>query len=256
MTTVSGVLDGRVVVVTGAGQGIGRAHALAIAAAGATVLVAERDLDRGEAVAKEVEAAGGRAEARRVDVTSQDEVAAVASSWIEAHGRIDGLVNNAALFSTITMRPFWEIPPAEWDDVLAVNVRGPWAVTAALLPGLRASGSASVVNIGSDAVWLGRPGYLHYVVSKAGVVGMTHAMAHELGGDGIRVNTVSPGPVYTEIERGTVTPEQKAAMRAAQALPRDAGPQDITGPVVFLLSDAAGFVTGQTLHVDGGLVHR
>ena len=253
---MSGVLEDRVVVVTGAGQGIGRAHALRIAAAGATVLVAERDEARGEAVAKEVVAAGGRAEARRVDVADPDDVEAAAARWIEEYGRIDGLVNNAALFSSITMRPFWEIPRSEWDDVLAVNVRGPWTVTAALLPGLRASGSASVVNIGSDAVWLGRPGYLHYVASKAGVAGMTHSMAHELGGDGIRVNTVSPGPVYTEIERATVTPEQKAAMRAAQALPRDAGPEDITGPVVFLLSADAGFVTGQTLHVDGGLVHR
>ena len=108
----------------------------------------------------------------------------------------------------------------------------------------------------SDALWLGRPGYLHYVASKAGVYGLTHSMAHELGPDGIRVNTVSPGPVFTEIARETVTPQQKDAMLAAQAIKRPAAPQDMVGAVVFLLSDDSGWMTGQTLHLNGGLVHR
>jgi 3-oxoacyl-[acyl-carrier protein] reductase len=113
-----------------------------------------------------------------------------------------------------------------------------------------------VVNVASDAVWLGRPGYLHYIASKGGVAGMTHAMAHEVGGDEIRVNSISPGATYTEVPRGTVTPEQKAAMQAAQALHRDAGPDDMTGVVAFLLSDDSRWVTGQTLSVNGGVLHR
>jgi 3-oxoacyl-[acyl-carrier protein] reductase len=139
---------------------------------------------------------------------------------------------------------------------MAVNLRGPWLLTGALLPALRAAQGASVVNVASDAVWLGRPGYLHYVASKAGVAGMTHAMAHELGGDDIRVNSISPGPTYTEVPRGTVSPEQKAAMQATQALHRDAGPDDMVGVVAFLLSDDSRWVTGQTLSVNGGVLHR
>jgi NAD(P)-dependent dehydrogenase (short-subunit alcohol dehydrogenase family) len=165
-------------------------------------------------------------------------------------------VNNAAIFSTITMRPFWEIPVEEWDRLMAVNLRGPWLLTSALLPALRAAHGASVVNVGSDAVWLGRPGYLHYIASKAGVAGMTHSMAHELGGDDIRVNSLSPGATYTEVPRGTVTQEQKKSMHAAQALHRDAGPEDMVGVVAFLLSDDSRWVTGQTISVNGGILHR
>ena len=139
---------------------------------------------------------------------------------------------------------------------MAVNLRGPWLLTSALLPGLRAARGASIVNVASDAVWLGRPGYLHYVASKGGVAGMTHSMSHELGGDDIRVNSISPGPTYTEVPRATVSEAQKEAMRNAQALNRDAGPDDMVGVVAFLLSDDSRFVTGQTLHVSGGLLHR
>jgi NAD(P)-dependent dehydrogenase (short-subunit alcohol dehydrogenase family) len=182
--------------------------------------------------------------------------ATLAGTVQQEFGAVHGLVNNAAIFSTIRMRPFWEIPVEEWDRLMAVNLRGPWLLTSALLPALRAARGASVVNVASDAVWLGRPGYLHYIASKGGVAGMTHAMAHELGGDEIRVNSISPGATYTEVPRGTVTPEQKAAMQAAQALHRDAGPDDMTGVVAFLLSDDSRWVTGQTLSVNGGVLHR
>jgi 3-oxoacyl-[acyl-carrier protein] reductase len=174
----------------------------------------------------------------------------------EPHGLPVGLINNAAVFSTITMKPFWEIAPDEWDTLMAVNLKGPWLVVSALLPLLRRSESASVVNIGSDAVGMGRPGYLHYVASKGGVHGMTFSMSRELGQFGIRVNTLSPGPVYTEVARATVSPAQKQAMLDAQSLHRTADPDDMVGLAAFLLSDESAYLTGQTISVNGGLLHR
>jgi len=249
-------LEGRVVVVTGAGQGLGRAYAHRIAADGAAVILADINEEKGKEVAAEIHESGGQARFERLDVGDPASCAALAAAVSTEFGAVHGLVNNAAVFSTIQMRPFWEIPVAEWDRLMAVNLRGPWLLTTALLPALRAAGDASIVNVASDAVWLGRPGYLHYVASKAGVAGMTHSMAHELGGDGIRVNSISPGATYTEVPRGTVSAAQKEAMRAAQALHRDAGPEDMAGVVAFLLSDDARFMTGQTLHVSGGLLHH
>lgn len=253
---MSGTLAGRLVVVTGAAQGIGLAYARRIAEEGARVALADVDEQKVAAAAKELAEHGLDVESHLVDVADQESCRSLGAELLGRHGRVDGLVNNAAIFSTITMKPFWEIDVAEWDRLMAVNLRGPWLLTTALLAALRASRRGSIVNVASDAVWLGRPGYLHYVASKAGVYGMTHSMSHELGDDGIRVNTISPGPVYTEVARATVTPQQKAAMHAAQALHRDAGPQDMVGAVIFLLSDESAWVTGQTLHLNGGLSHR
>lgn len=249
-------LDGRVIIITGAGQGLGRAYAHRIAADGGTVVLADVNNENGEKVAAEINELGQQARFRSLDVGSPQSCAALAGAVVGEFGAVHGLVNNAAIFSTIQMRQFWEIPVDEWDRLMAVNLRGPWLLTSALLPGLRAAESASVVNVSSDAVGLGRPGYLHYIASKAGVAGMTNSMARELGGEGIRVNSISPGPTYTEIPRGTVTPEQRGAMRAAQALHRDAGTEDMAGVVAFLLSDDSRFITGQSLHVNGGLLHR
>lgn len=246
----------RVVVVTGAGQGLGRAYAHRIAADGATVIVADLNEEKGGKVVDEITTEGGNAVLQVIDVADRDSCLDLAQTVERQFGALHGLVNNAAIFSTIQMRPFWEIPPKEWEQVMAVNLRGPWQLSAALLPSLRAAGDASIVNVASDAVWLGRSGYLHYVASKAGVAGMTHSMAHELGDDNIRVNSISPGPTYTEVPRGTVSPEQREALQSAQALPRDAGVEDMVGVVAFLLSDDSRFMTGQTMHVSGGLIHR
>ncbi|GHE08263.1 SDR family NAD(P)-dependent oxidoreductase [Klenkia taihuensis] len=257
---MSAVLQDRVVVVTGGAQGLGRAYAQRVVADGGTVVVADLDERKGAAVVDELVSAGGAASFAALDVGDPGAVAVFADTVASRFGAVHGLVNNAAIFSTITMRPFWEIPAAEWDRLMAVNLRGPWLVTSALLPGLREGArvgqGASVVNVGSDAVWLGRPGYLHYIASKGGVTGMTHAMAHELGGDRIRVNSISPGPTYTEVPRSTVSPEQRTAMQAAQALHRDAEPDDMVGVVAFLLSDDSRWITGQTLSVNGGVLHR
>lgn len=244
------------VVITGAAQGIGKAYALAMAETGANVVLLDVNHERVNAAADELIARGLSVSAEAVDVSDEADCESLANRLSERVETVHGLVHNAAIFSTIEMKPFWEIAVAEWDALMAVNLRGPWLLTKALLPLLRATKSASIVNISSDSLWMGRSGYLHYVASKAGVYGMTHSMAHELGEFGIRVNSLSPGPVFTEIDRGTVTEAQKEGMRNAQALKRLAVPDDMVGVLKFLLSEDSRWMTGQTFHVNGGLLHR
>jgi NAD(P)-dependent dehydrogenase (short-subunit alcohol dehydrogenase family) len=252
---MSDSLRGKAVVVTGAAQGLGRAYARDLCARGARVVVADLNEERASAVVGELVDAGGEALVAAVDVSDEASCRAMVTTSQEAFGPLHGLVNNAAIFSTLAMKPFWEITTEEWDQVQAVNVRGVWLVTKAVLPAIDESGG-SIVNISSGVFWLGRPDYLHYVASKGAVIGMTRSMARELGGRNVRVNAVTPGPVYTEVPRGTVTPEQKAGMRERQCLARNADPNDLVGVVAFLLSDESRFVTGQTLNVDGGLAHH
>jgi len=246
-------LDTKVVVVTGAAQGIGAAYVRRLVQEGATVIAADRNLAGVEALAAEL---GEKVVPLAIDVSSAASCAQLAATAMERFGRVDGLINNAAIFSTIAMHPFWEIPEKEWDAIMAVNIKGPWLVTSALLEAFKASGRASIVNIGSDAVLLGRTEYLHYIASKGAVTAMTFSMSKELGGFGVRVNTLSPGPVYTEVSRETVTEAQREAMLARQAVPRTAGPDDMTSLAAFLLSDDSGYISGQTISVNGGLVHR
>lgn len=249
-------LHGRTIVVTGGSQGLGRAYAQRIADDGGTVVIADINAQAGEKVAAEIAANGGNAYFHQLDVSDPESCSELARYVSGEFGALHGLINNAAIFSTIAMKPFWEIPVDEWDRLMAVNLRGPFLLTSAMLSSLRAASDASVVNVASDAVWLGRRGYLHYVASKAGITGMTYSMSHELGDDGIRVNAISPGPTYTEVPRGTVSSSQKEAMHQAQALHRDAGPQDMVGVVAFLLSADSRFITGQVISVNGGLLHR
>lgn len=246
-------LDSKIIVVTGAAQGIGAAYVRRLILEGCTVIAADRNIDGVEALAAEL---GDSVVPAAVDVSSAASCAELATAAMERFGRVDGLINNAAIFSTIAMHPFWEIPEKDWDAIMAVNIKGPWLVTTALLEALKASGRASIVNIGSDAVALGRTEYLHYIASKGAVAAMTFSMSKELGGFGVRVNTLSPGPVYTEVSRETVTEAQREAMLARQAVPRTAGPDDMTSLAAFLLSDDSGYISGQTISVNGGLVHR
>ena len=241
-------LRDKVAIITGAGQGLGRAYAQRFAREGAKVVVAELNADKGRAVAREV-----NGQFVRTDVSDEASCNALAAAALDRFGRIDILVNNAAMFSTLAMRPFWEIPAAEWDQLMAVNVRGVWLASKSVVPQMRKQGSGRIVNISSAVIWMGRPNYLHYVASKGAVVAMTRSMAKELGEFGINVNAITPGAVYTEVPRATVTPQQKEAIVAAQSIKRPAGTQDLEGTVVFLCSDDAAFVTGQTINVDGGM---
>ncbi|GII97063.1 SDR family NAD(P)-dependent oxidoreductase [Sinosporangium siamense] len=245
----------RVVVITGGGQGIGREYARQFAAAGALPVIAEINEDSARNVVKEIEEAGGKALAVRTDVADPASVDALVGAVLNEFGRVDALINNAAIFSSLAMRPFEQIPLDEWDAVLRVNVTGSFLCARAVAPHMRAAGWGRIVNIMSGAVPLGVRNYLHYVTSKAAMVGMANSLARELGADGITVNAVQPGGTFTEVPRQTVTAEGKAKLIGNQCIPREEVPMDLVGLALFLCTPAAGFITGQTIACDGGLTH-
>ncbi|GAA4089130.1 MULTISPECIES: SDR family oxidoreductase [Actinomadura] len=246
-----GDLAGRLVVVTGAGRGLGLAIARAVGEAGARVVVAERDGDRAASAVAAL--TGDGIEAHRVDTDVADaaSVAALAAA-LEPLGPVDALVNNAALADGVGGRPFHDIDVAQWDAVMNVNVRGTWLVSRALWPLLRRPGGR-IVNLASDAAFYGSPRLAHYVTSKSAIVGMTRAMARDAGPSDVTVNAVAPGLTLGEAAE-RIPEERHELYRLNRALTRPQRPGDLTGAVLFLLSDAASYITGQTLVVDGGFV--
>ncbi len=248
-------LKDRVVVITGAGQGIGRVFAKAFARAGSRVAIAEINETKAAHVAAEIMESGGEALAVTTDVADPASIDEMARIVGDEYGRIDVLINNAAIFSTLEMRPFEQIPLDEWERVLRVNLTGPMLCARAVLPAMRKAKWGRIVNMASGAVSLGRPGYLHYIATKSALIGMSRSMARELGPDGITVNAILPGATFTEIERKTVTPEQKERIIAMQCVPRAETPEDLVGAALFLASEASAFVTGQIVNVDGGATH-
>ncbi|MEJ2433533.1 MAG: glucose 1-dehydrogenase [Pseudolabrys sp.] len=248
-------LKDRVVIVTGAGQGIGRVFAKAFGKAGARAVIAEINGAKAADVAAEIMDAGGAALAVTTDVADPTSIAQMAKAVADEYGRLDVLINNAAIFSMLSMRPFEQIPLEEWERVLRVNLTGPMLCARAVLPAMKQAGWGRIINMGSGAVSLGRPGYLHYIATKSALVGMSRSMARELGPDGITVNTLLPGATFTEIERETITPEQKERIIGMQCVPRAETPEDLVGAALFLASEASAFVTGQIVNADGGATH-
>ena len=250
-------LDGRVALVTGGSRGIGRALAVGLAREGALVVVNFNAAgDAAAAVVAEIETGGGSAISFRADVSRAAEVDALVGATIERFGALDILVNNAAL--TDVHRRWTEITEADWDRVQDVNLKGCFLCFRAAYPHLRASGHGRVINISSVTFWAGSDRLAHYVASKGGVIGFTRAVSREVGSEGITVNAVTPGAIQTDSEVA-MFPDQAgiaAEMARLQAIPRRGRPEDIVGAVVFLASDAASFITGQTINIDGGWAHH
>jgi NAD(P)-dependent dehydrogenase (short-subunit alcohol dehydrogenase family) len=244
----------RVVIVTGGAQGIGRELARQFAAAGAFAVVADLDVEKAETVVKEIHDAGGTGLAIRVNVADEASVTAMVDAVVDRWGRVDVLINNASVFATIEKGPFDEIPLAQWEQVLKVNVTGSYLCVRAVAAHMRAAGFGRVINISSDAVTRGVGNYLHYVASKSAVIGMTNSLARELGGYGVTVNCVRPGMVTTEVERDQPA-ESRARAAAQQCIPRNMLPTDLVGVMFFLATPASAFITGQTIACDGGYTH-
>jgi 3-oxoacyl-[acyl-carrier protein] reductase len=195
--------------------------------------------------------AGGRSTYAKVDVSDDASVKAMAEAAVKATGRIDGLINNAAYFREVKLTPFEELDPATWDRIFQVNVKGVWLCCKAVLPAMRQRKSGSIVNIASVVAVAGQPGYLHYVATKGAVLSMTKGLAKECGKDGVRCNVIAPGFVITDATIDRPIEWQQSFLKA-RAISREQRPDDLVGTALYLLSGLSGFVSGQTLVVDGG----
>lgn len=242
--------DSRVVLITGAGGGLGRAFAEGFAALGDRLVIADIDAAGASRTVELLTASGADALAVTVDVTSRDSVTAMIDTAIAHFGRLDVVVNNAAIYASLSRTPFTDIDPDEWDRVLGVNAKGTWLVSAAAFPRLTSPGGR-IINIASATVMSGSPLWMHYVASKAAVIGMTRVMARETGTAGVTVNAIAPGFTLTEASLGLLEDAETYGVDRG-AIKRASQPEDIVGTALFLASDQAGYITGQTLVVDGG----
>ena len=237
---------GKVILITGAARGLGWEYAKSLGAMGAHIVggdVLEGEIPGGVFV--------------RLDVTDMTSVEAMVAAAVKAYGRVDGLVNNAALYGSLRGGRFNQIPETDWDAAMAVNVKGIWNCCKAVVPAMRQGGGGSIVNIASLAATYGMPFALHYTTSKAAVIGLTRGLAREVGRDNIRVNAVAPSAVMTEGTREFLADKLDRGLdviRASQTIQRTLVPSDLTGTIAWLLGEGSGFVTGQTIAVDGGTV--
>jgi NAD(P)-dependent dehydrogenase (short-subunit alcohol dehydrogenase family) len=251
-------LSGRTAIVTGGAKGIGRHYSQALAEEGARVMIA--DIADGAELAQEIAARHGANSVASVfaDVSDETSVRMLVAGALERFGKIDILVNNAALFAPLPETKCTEIDAALWDQVMAVNLRGPFLMVKHVVPHMQAQGYGKIINIGSGTAFRGIPWMLHYVTSKGGIMAFTRALARELGEHGIRVNTLAPGFTLSDTvlreNPGHVKTARDRAIQA-RALRRDEHPQDLLGALIFLSSAESDFVTGQTIAVDGGNVN-
>lgn len=245
-------LKGRVAIVTGGARGLGKAFALRLADEGARIVVA--DILDGTGVSDNILAGGGEALAIHTDASNEQSVGSMVQKVVDRFNRIDILVNNAGIFATLGRKPFYEIPVEEWDRVLEVNLKGAFLCSRAVYPYMKKQGKGKIINITSSTFFDGVPGFAHYVSSKGAIIGLTRAMARELGDDNICVNAVAPGLTISEaVKESPMYPEEHVRANAAKrCFKRYEVPDDLTGAVLFLASDDSDFITGQTLLVDGG----
>jgi len=252
MTAIYPSLKGRVAIVTGGGQGLGRSFVRHFAEQGAIPVIAQRNVDTAIALQKELEGEGHRALAVRTDVSDPASVAAMVERTLAALGRIDVLVNNAAMLQDITIGPFWELPLDEWRRAIDVNVTGTFLCSRAVVPAMQKGHWGRIINLSSTNLISGKPNYLHYTASKSAMIGMTRAMARELGRWNITVNTLLPGTTKTDASRTSADDEYFQRAVHEQAIQRLADVADHAHVLLFLCSDDAGFITGQSLVCDGG----
>ena len=248
-------LGGRVAVVTGGGRNIGRACALRLAQAGAQVVVADFVEANAHEVAREIEDAGGQALALPVDIAQLDSVQSMVDATCAHFGTVHILVNNAAKFSTLTYKPMDEIPLDEWNEVIHTNITGSFYCARQAMAHMKRAGWGRIINVSSGTYRMGRPLFLHYVSTKAAMMGMSRSMARELGPHGITVNTVLPGVVLHGLQSSRLPEDYKAIIQGMQCIPQPLDCDALADAVAFLSSEAARFITGQELAVDGGLTH-
>ncbi len=247
-------LRGAAVIVTGAARGIGAAYAKALAAEGANVVIA--DILDTSSVVTEITGIGGNAIGISCDVTDNASVEGLVARVVTEYGKIDALINNAAIFAEISHKRFEDIPDSEWGRVMQVNVEGVWRVSKAVVPHMRTAKYGKIVNVASTTALKGTPMMLHYVSSKGAILAMTKAMAREVGEDNICINAIAPGLVMSDglVSGGNWSDEWFDNNTNSRAFKRRAMPEDMVGTIVFLASKEANFITGQTVVVDGGSV--
>jgi len=246
-----GRFDGRVAIITGAGRGIGQSYAKSLAEEGAKICVT--DIIDTDNTVNIINQAGGDAIGVHCDVLKKDEIDAMVAATIEAYGKVDIMVTNAALFADLGQKPFMEISEDEWDRVMQVNTRGVFSCVKAVIPEMRKNQYGKIVNISSGTVFKGSPMLLHYVSSKGAMVAFTRALAREVGDDNICVNALAPGLTMSEKVIGDEQWESvKDANAATRAFKREELPEDLVGAMKFLCSSDSDFMTGQTMLVDGG----
>ena len=247
--------EGKVAVVTGAAQGIGADFAKGLASQGARVVIAARS--DSSHILDEIHESGGEALGCKVDVNDNESLLAMVGQAESKFGPIEILVNNAALFSGLTLKPFTEIDEDEWDQVMKVNVRGPFQCAKAVVPSMRKNGRGKIINIASGTFLRGAPMMCHYVSSKGAVVGQTRAMAPELGNDNINVNCIIVGLTESEgvKKHKQILGAAKEATLAARVIKRAMVPEDLLGAVYYLASEDSDFMTGQCMNVDGGALN-
>ena len=243
-------LAGKVAIVTGGARHIGAAYCHTLAREGAAVVIA--DILDGNAVAEDIRSKGGNALALKIDVSKEGDTNRMAVETVNAFGRIDILINNAAIFINIQRHPFYEISADEWDRVSAVNIKGPFLCAKAVFAQMKEQKYGKIINISSSTAYWGTPNFLHYVASKAALIGMTRSLAREVGDYGICVNAIAPGLVEHE---GQNAPQALTELQLkARSIKRLQTPEDLLGTLVFLASPDSDFMTGQTIVVDGGSI--
>jgi 3-oxoacyl-[acyl-carrier protein] reductase len=244
-------LEDRVAIVTGGASGLGRTFCLALAEHGAKLVIADIKEKEAQQTAGEIHAKGGQAMAIKTDVTSEEATLGMAQETLKQLGRIDILVNNAAMVYGITRKPFTEIPPAEWDKMMAVNLKGVFLCSRAVFPQMKKQGKGKIINLSSETAFTGSRHMVHYVTSKGGIISFTKSLAVEVGQYGIRVNAIGPGFTDSAASRSIIDDISKYDT-SLTPLGRLEVPEDLVGALIFLASDESDFITGQTLVVDGG----